>query len=772
MAEDGRRPLRSRLPDRALDPPVPTLLLSALAGVVVFAVAATLFPYHSSNHDEAVYLQAASMLLEGRLAMDAGAIAGSVRPWFFVQDGGRLYPKYSPVVPAVFAVGTALGEPRVSLALVAAAVVGLTSVLGRLTFDRPTGLLAGLLVLCSPGFLFVSATFLPYAPTTALNLAFAVAYVLAIRRHSVRWAALAGAAVGLAFFARPYTAVLFAAPFVGHASWTLWATRGSDAFAPTLRRQGTTAALGTAGVLATLGYNVLMTGDPLLFPYQAFAPQDGLGFGRRRILTYERTYTPALAVRANVVAVWYLLTRWSPLAPLGAVAAALGVGATLRRTWRPSFDPTDCSPVAVRWLLLGALASVAVGNLFFWGTLNTLADVGDPTDGLVALFGPFYHFDWQPILGLYGAWGSLALGRHLRGVAAERWDRRRLRAIGLATLVALAPLIAVVAAPSFAAPADRHAAYTERYESAYEPFRNDPPENAVVFLPPAYGEWLNHPFQTLRNDPGLDGPRVYAVHRGPADFDVVDAYPDRQLYRYTYNGDWSPDPSQPIRPRIVPVDVAFAERLTARTTVSVPDPDAGVRVAIETDGGRVERSLSSDAVGDELAVDWSVGPEGATLAGANGTAPIGSRDEVRVSVTLTAPRGATLTYSERVSVRRIGGGVQALWPPRTSVCTLVADCGREGRYLPDRPDLYPEGTAIETALVENGTVSVDGRIEAGPSEPGAERCPVRTGAGAALRDTPSRSTSRWRSHPRWGPASSHLSARGTRSVPRGRRTRG
>jgi hypothetical protein len=49
--------------------------------------------------------------------------------------------------------------------------------------------------------------------------------------------------------------------------------------------------------------------------------------------------------------------------------------------------------------------------------------------------------------------------------------------------------------------------------------------------------------------------------------------------------------------------------------------------------------------------------------------------------------------------------VRALWPPTTSVCTLVTDCGREGTYLPDRPDLHPSGVAVETSLAGNETAS-------------------------------------------------------------------
>ena len=257
--------------------------LAVTAAVVVYALATQVFPYHTSNHDEAVYLQQAAMLLEGRLFLDP-PLVDPFRPWFFVETAdGRLYPKYSPVPAGIFAVGKLLGGYRIALALVAGAVVALTVRVGRELFDRPRGLLAGVLLLSSPLFLVDAAVFLPYVPTTMLNLGFAAAYLHADRTGSSRSAALAGGAIGIAFFARPYTAVLFAAPFVAHALWTL---RGLDR--DPLRRQTLTAALGLAGVAVTLGYNAVVTGDPLLFPYQAFAPMDGPGFGTREILGRTR----------------------------------------------------------------------------------------------------------------------------------------------------------------------------------------------------------------------------------------------------------------------------------------------------------------------------------------------------------------------------------------------------------------------------------------------------------------------------------------------------
>ncbi|MFB6136481.1 MAG: glycosyltransferase family 39 protein, partial [Halobacteriaceae archaeon] len=326
--------------------------LAAVAAALVFAVSVRLFPYHSLNHDEAVYLQQAAMLLDGRVNLYP-PVRGAFRPWFFVADGARLYPKYAPVPAAAFALGeAAAGTYRLSLAAVAGGNVLACYAVTREAFDRRTGLLAAAFLVASPLFVLDSTVFLPYAPTALLNWTFALAYLRAARTRSRRWAALAGAAVGLAFFSRPFTAVLFAAPFVAHAGYEL-AVTGGDREA--VARQGVVAALGLAGVAVALGYNALVTGSPWLFPYEAFAPRDGIGFGHREILGYAREYTPALAVRANAEAVSLLFGRWVAGGALGASLAALGAALALRVEsvrWRRH------SPAAARAVLAGLFLSV------------------------------------------------------------------------------------------------------------------------------------------------------------------------------------------------------------------------------------------------------------------------------------------------------------------------------------------------------------------------------------------------------------------------------
>ncbi|WP_280587662.1 glycosyltransferase family 39 protein [Halorubrum sp. Boch-26] len=753
------RPLARRLASRVCAGLVRTdrltlaaAAVAAVAGALAFVVAATVFRYHSYNHDEGVYLMQAALLCSGQLEINAGALADAVHPWFFIQDGGRLYPKYNPVPAATYAVSMWLfGEPRVTLAAVAAGNAALVYLLGGTVFDRRVGLAAAVCFVASPLALVTSAVFLPYAPTTFLNLLFAVAYLRGVRDRSLPLAGLAGVAIGLAFFARPYTAVLFAAPFMLHALVRVAvavrevaAVREAAAIrdagvAPLplpgpIRRHGLTALLGTLFVGVTLAYNLRLTGSPLTFPYEAFAPMDGPGFGERRILGHSEEYTLELALRSNGYALWYLATRWVVAGPLGALLALAGGGLAARR-WLSGrravevrADDTDDRRFerTAGLLLVGVVGSVVVGNLFFWGTNNLLATFSDPTDGLVAGFGPFYHFDLLVPLSIFGGVAVVAVGgglSRLRAGLASRVTPGTARAVvvALAALAILGGALGAVAAAE--APLDRHASHAEKYEAAYEPIESAEFDEDLVFVPTPYGEWLNHPFQLLRNDPGLDGPVVYALDRGPAeDFAAIDAYPDREIRRYAYRGVWTPDPDRHVTPKLEPLDVREGARIDAATTVGVPDRVQRAVVRLETvrgessGGGGASGAGGAFGAGEtaraeydvrdpdgSLTVEWSLTPDGARLAGApNRTVPIDSAgDEVVVTVTLVDPAGSTFTYRQEATVRESDGGVEAIWPPERSVCRLTTACGSEGTYVPGGSGVHPEWVAFETAAEAN-----------------------------------------------------------------------
>ncbi|WP_396612426.1 glycosyltransferase family 39 protein [Haloferax sp. S1W] len=718
-------------------------VVSLAVGLLVTWLAVDLFPYHTVNDDEGVYLMQAAMLLEGKLFLYPGALAEAVRPWFFIVEetasapgGVQMYSKYSPVIPAMFALGLAVGLPNLVLGVVAAANAAFVYLLGADVFDRRTGIVAAGLLGLSPLFVINSATFLAYAPTTMLNLAFAACYVRAARRDSSGYAVVAGSLVGLAFFARPYTAVLFALPFIAHSLWALGTAWRTGTGWVVFRRYLAIGLPGLTFVGLTLAYNAVVTGDPLVFPYMAFAPLDGVGFGHREILNYDLVYTPELGLETGLEALEMLVTRWGPMGWLGTVAALFGLGLTARRWWghRTGLNLrgserrrahglggrdrafTELSDDALAAIILGIFVSVFVGNGFFWGTHNGLRN------GLIDLLGPFYHFDALVPLVVFAAAGVVGGVRFVRRRAHQRFSASEARGVVFSVVLVFALVAGGVTLGAVDGPYEENHLRTENLEATYEPlveagFESPPltplgsgvgvgqglggdgaeAPKALVFHPDPYGDWSAHPFQTLRNDPGFDGPVVYAIDGGAEqDFTVLDAT-NRTPYRFAYRGSWT-GAEDSVTPELTHLHVVSGERVAARTTLGAPEGTRTVSVRVESDG---EYARYDVPMAESHTVEWDITPAGVRVtnypraAGAERVPIPRGASEVDLVVTYVGDFGETVTYRQTASVERSGGEVRVIWPPETHVCRLTLECGSEDLWVGPDGEYLP-GVSVET----------------------------------------------------------------------------
>ena len=663
------------------------VVLSLLGALAIGLVSTELFPYHSLNHDEGVYLQQAGMLLDRQLFLKP-PVPEAFRPWFFVESASGFYPKYAPVTAAMFAAGRLFGGYRLALAGVAAANVFLLSVVVSETFRhegrrfaRAVGLLAGVFLLLSPLFLLTSSVFLSYAPTTAWNLLFAVAYLRADRTESRKLAAVAGLAIGVAFFSRPYTAVLFATPFVVHALWTLRVGRIS------VFRNALTAACGCLGVLVALGYNAIVTGDPFVFPYAAFAPLDGIGFGHREILDHGVEYTPTLALKANIRVLAALFGRWIVAGVLGAALAGTGVALALAvpRSKR------HARPV----VLAGLFVTIPVGNLFFWGNLNILGDLQAASDGFVAFFGPYYHFDLLVPVAAFAAYASLRGILILKREAYNRFTPQRAWvAVAVCLLIATAGL-AGATATSIDEPFDRNRNVTIEYRQAYQPFENRTFENAVVFLPTPYGRWLNHPFQALHNGPDFGGDVVYAL--AERQFAVINAYPNRTYYRYVYGGTWASTTGDAVDARLRRIEVHEADRFGLETRFGIPGTPEVVSARLAGGGKQVYYTASpqNGSLDLRLVTDKRARLAGNVTPVNDSTISLNGGESLTLSVFVDEGPAGGFSYRLVLPVESESGRIRVL--PTTEVCPAYR-CGG-GRTT---ADTTRSGVFVETNLTAHG----------------------------------------------------------------------
>lgn len=653
--------------------------IGLLGGIVVWLISTQVFPHYSLNHDEAVYLQQAAMLLDGQLSLWP-PVEDAFRPWFFVEDGDRLYPKYSPVPAAMFSLGHLAGGYRLALVAIAAGNLVLVSAVVSEVYDRTVGILAALFVLSSPLFLLDSAVFLPYAPTTLLNLTFAYAYLRADRTNDWRWAAGAGIAVGLAFFARPYTAVLFAAPFIAHALWSAYVEWPE---LPT--RHAATAAFGLGEVLLALFYNTAMTGSPWQFPYQAFAPRDGIGFGRRELIGHSVEYTVDLALRANGEVVSLFVTEWIAGGVFGAALATLGLTVVVRKGPRPRES-----------VLAGLVGSIIVGNVMFWGNLNILGDIGIAGDGLIAVLGPYYHFDLLLPTAAFAALGIVSLRDRLLPFVTEPVDPRKARMTVVVILLVGIGVVGGVTVLEVQDRIDENRQVTSVYETAYEPFAGGPPPNSMVLLPTPYGDWLNHPFQQLRNEPGFEGGTVYAIEKHP--FRLLDEFPDRRVFRYLYRGPWAPRVGSPNAAGLQRVHERRGPVIHLDTTVGIPDGAIGVTARLSSD----DRSayFTSSEPGDTVDLRLSVTDGVANISGdlrplRNSTIGVKSRDTIKLSVFVDYGAGGGFVYRFELPIDATDDTVRAI-SPRITYCRAAHICTDGSAYLPEH---VPDGITVRSELI-------------------------------------------------------------------------
>jgi hypothetical protein len=614
------------------------LALAVLAAVTFAASVATsrwLFPLYSVNRDDSVYVAMARLLETGHLTLPAGHDA--FRPWASGIVGDRLVLKYTPPWPAVLAAADVLtGSPRIALGLVAAATVVLTALLaGEVLGDRTAGVLAGALLALSPLFLLQSALYLPYVFQLLLGLGFATLLLSGARRRSSIRLVAAGAVLGLAAFARPADTVLFAAPFlllvllfpsVGPApeggGWTRTAV--------VLRL-----AAGAAPLLGVaLLYDAAVMGSPFRLPYTVTGPQDGFGFGRRGVFPRSTVPFDFRDGLSGMLANLRALPSWTFGGLVLVVLAAAGLALTTGRA---------------RWAVAGLAITVPLGYLPFWGPYA----ISDLWAGLETL-GPYYHLPVLVPLTTFGAAALVALWRRMPKAA------RPLVAAGVAGLV-------VLTATAVPGPVAANLAIRDDYRAVQRFVDRQHLGSAVLLLPRRgnLGFISSTPF--LENSPSLRQPVLYAEERGAKDFELVDRYPDRALYRLS---EYLPSDSATggsLRMDRLRVESGPAVTLRARLTNPTDSP---VVVGYLTDGHRTwSRTLDVASVrGRSYDVSWTVAAPGA----------VGPPDGSAVPLPGDPPAGVLAMGLE---LRPAGDGTGAAgrrWEQRVAYRLVEGSAGGQG----------------------------------------------------------------------------------------------
>ncbi|MGH2733236.1 MAG: hypothetical protein ACRDJG_09930 [Actinomycetota bacterium] len=560
-----------------------TALLAMVAGLWAVAGSVLIFPHLSDNNDEAVYLLQADALRQGRLfpqvPPEGGESAEAFRPWFTVQRGDHFVPKYTPGHAGIIALArVVVGSERAALAIIAAGVVVSGYLLARETLGhRGQAFVAGAFLALSPLFLVQSATFLAYLSALGLLQGFAAALLGGVRRSSPRLLWLSGLLFGLAFFARPFDALLFGLPF---GLWLLHTRRRTP---HRLAAETGWLLLGALlPLLATLAYYWAATGSPFRTPFNLLEPSDRLGFGPRKMIPDwdPILFTPARALE-GLVGHAQLLGFWSfgGLALVGLAIAGLAS--------RPKTG-------IERWLALVAV-TIPLGYFFFWGSYGA-TQWGGPWR-----LGPFYYLPVLVPLSILGARGFAGLWRHNREVAV----------LALGGMLVVSGLVLIRAVRA-------NTAFTNERQALFAPLLSETPEHAVVFLPRIQGSWLLQPFSLARNSTFDDQRVIWALDRGDAaNLEVLGLFPGRTPYRLRAEGEWLArrrPPNLHFTSTLERLKVVKAPSVTMDLLVRRPERARYLVMELTHGGSRQSFVLDPDSFrGETFRVPVRIGPAGAQL---------------------------------------------------------------------------------------------------------------------------------------------------------------
>jgi hypothetical protein len=436
----------------------------------------------------------------------------------FVIDNGEIrYGKYLFGQSLFLLIGVLIGVPWIINPLAGGLTIILTYVLAREVLDEKTARLTVLLLLVSPFYMFMHASFMSHAPHLLLVTACLLATVKACISDRLRYFFIAGLLFGLAVNVKPFDSVLFLMPFFIYGLAV---------------RMGKHGALGKALVfllpfcacaLGLLVYNKMLTGDYSTTGYALYAPHSGLGFGAHM---GEETFrgdgtvpghTPLQGLKGSaklLVALADDLFGWPDLSLLFACMLFI-------------FFRTN------RWerLMAASCLCIVAGYFFYWGTPYSIC------------FGPRYYFLCVPALAMFTARAVLKTPQLLEYGVLKRLAGKHFHC-GAATGICVILLVLLNAA--FHVP-QAIALYGNSYwnvdKDVVNRVRESNLQNALVFVESEYyrephsaPDYYNSVFNF--NALTLDGPVVYARDFGPAaNRLLMEQYPGRDYYLYKTSGE-------------------------------------------------------------------------------------------------------------------------------------------------------------------------------------------------------------------------------------------
>lgn len=467
------------------------------AGMIVLAgllltlnIANVLLQRMPHVQDSVAYLFQAKTYALGRLW-----VPSPPHPQFFVHEfvimtpDGRWFGKYPPGWPMLLAIGVRAGAAWVVDPICGALSLLMLYLIGRDVYHPRVGLLAAVLGLTAPFWMFLSASMMAHASGLLFTLVGVYGLWLAAHRRRFVWPSiLAGLGWGMALLIRPYTALVIVVPFALFCLWFVLKhpLDGLKRFVPALL-------VVLPFVAAFFVYNRVMTGHFLLPPQELWWKWDKVGFGPDK---GPWGYYPIDALNNTSRNLAELLTHgfgWPPFLTLAFAVVPFATGRA--RAWD--------------WLFLLGFLAVVVGYAFWWA------------DGI--MYGPRFYFEGFGFLILLTARGfDVALGFASRAPVT--------RALILATV---AGLVAYNVTAYLPGQWQLYRGYNYTNHGRLDAVAAAGIHHAVVFAnTTSQYAWWDYGMVFSANDPLLNGDVVYARDLGDrADCQLRLDYPNRSFWK-------------------------------------------------------------------------------------------------------------------------------------------------------------------------------------------------------------------------------------------------
>jgi hypothetical protein len=498
---------RGRGDQSALPATWPAWLPDATASVISLAglaaslyVATALLERMPHVQDSVAYLFQAETFALGRLWVPTPAHSQFFTHEFILMDAaGRWFSKYPPGWPMILALGQLAGAPWVVDPICGALSLILLYRLGKEIYRPRVGVLAAVLGLSAPFFLFLSGSFMSHTSGLLFTLLMTWAFWRASRSdRPALWSALAGVAFGMLFLIRPFSALPLAAPIAVYAL-----TGGLRRPGQTILRYWPAVACALPFVAAFLAYNRVFTGSWFYPPQQLWWPFDQVGFGPDH---GPWGFTPIDALNNSSRNLTELLAHgfgWPAFLTLAILPIPFLTGRA--RAWE--------------WLFLAGLVGIVVGYALWWA------------DGI--MYGPRFYFEGFGFLVLLTARGFDVL---MSAPVSSPLDREKPNTEPIAAVAAFVLLAGLIGYNlSFYLPGQLRLYHGYNYVSRLklDAVAAAGIHHAVVFanVGKQY-EWWEYGEVFSANDPLLQGDVIYARDLGDAeDRQLLLDFPGRAYYR-------------------------------------------------------------------------------------------------------------------------------------------------------------------------------------------------------------------------------------------------